>query len=102
MNRTVIAAAIGVLMLGGTTLASARGPSDQFRFQSHPGQRMDRRADHESHLSWQRDYRGFSRHDEQRWQPEHERGEHRFEARRDYDRDDHAKSTWHGRDHDER
>ena len=102
MNRTVMAAAIGVLMLGGSTLASARGPSDEFRLQPHPEQRMHPRADHESQLSWEREYRGFSRHDGQQWQPEHARGEHRVEARRDYDRDDHARFTWHRRDRDER
>jgi hypothetical protein len=102
MNTRIIGAAIGALLLGGSTLANAHGLDDLFRFLPHPERRADdRHDDHAPYRAWHREYRGFARHDEHRWDHERmqPREEHRFEARRDYDRDDHPGFAWqrHGR-----
>jgi len=66
MKRTLIAAAAGALLLGGTTLANAHGLEDWFRLRPH----SEARDDHDSHMRWHREARGFSHPDEHRWERE--------------------------------
>jgi hypothetical protein len=99
MNSKMIGAAIGVLMLGGTTLASAHGLDDLFRLLPHPELRVDQRDDHDHYDRWHREYRGMPHHDDYQW--ERERSSHyapRFDGRGGNDRDDHSRFAW--RDHD--
>jgi len=97
MKRTLIAAAAGALLLGGTTLANAHGLEDLFRLLPH-SEHSAARDDHDSHLRWHREARGFSHPDEHRWERERERDEDRYQWHRDRDRDEHRHFTW--RDHD--
>jgi hypothetical protein len=79
MNTRIIGAAIGALLLGGTTLANAGGLDDLFRLLPHPEVRADHRDDHRQEMAWHRDDRGFTRHEEYQRAPD----EDRFEAHRD-------------------
>lgn len=99
MNTKIIATAIGALMLGGTTLVNAGPLDDLFRLLPHPGLHLGHGSHHYTpHREWHQDNRGFARYDADR--REHgriqPRVEHRFEARRGYDRRDHRGFGSHG------
>jgi hypothetical protein len=98
MNSRIIGAAIGVLMLGGTTLASANGLDDLFRLLPHPEQRVDHRDDHEHYARWHREYRGFPHRQESRWERDHSHNAPRFEPRGGHDREDHSGFPRYGHD----
>lgn len=94
MKAKLTTAAIGIALLAGSTLAKADGLHDLFNFLPHLERHADDRDDHHArYLGWHRDYRGFARHDR------YNDDRHRFEARRDYDRNDHPGSAgrWHER-----
>jgi hypothetical protein len=90
MNSKMIGAAVGVLMLGGTTLASAHGLDDLFRLLPHPAQRVEHRDDHDHYARWHREYRGLPHHDDSRWERSRAHDVQRF------DHDDHSRFAWHG------
>lgn len=92
MKTKLTVAAIGIALLAGSTLAKADGLHDLFNFLPHAERHMDDR-DHQyaPYVGWHREYRGFARHEG------YNDGRHRFEARRDYDRNDHPASRWHER-----
>jgi hypothetical protein len=98
MNSRIIGAAFGVLMLGGTTLASAHGLDDLFRLLPHPEQRVDQRDNHEHYARWHREYRGFPQREESRWERGHSHHAPRFEPRGGHDREDHFRFPPNGHD----
>ena len=90
--KAKLTAAIGIALLAGSTLAKADGLHDLFNFLPHLERHGDDRDDHHArYLGWHREYRGFARHDR------YNDDRYRFEARRDYDRNDHPGSAgrWH-------
>lgn len=99
MNTKIIAATIGALLLGGTTLVNAGPLDDLFRLLPHPGLHLEHRGDdHGPRNAWHREDRGFARHEAYRWERRHRHPgpEHRFEAHRDFDRGDHRGFGPHG------
>jgi hypothetical protein len=94
MKRILIAAALGTTLLGGMSAASAHGLDDLFRLLPHPERTFDR-DDHDSHVRWHREARGFDRHDHDRWDRDRH-DDHRFDARHD----DHRRFDWHRRGRD--
>jgi hypothetical protein len=81
MKRIFISAVLGTALLGGVSAASAHGLDDLFRVLPHPEHAFNR-DDHDSHVRWHREARGFG-HDAH-YRAQHERrNEHRFESRRD-------------------
>ena len=99
MKRTFIAAAAGALLLSGATLASAHGIDDLFRLLPHPEHSLDRDP-HDSHIRWHNEARGFSHHDEHRWERERAHDQDRYESRWHDDRDQHGRFAWRGHDRD--
>jgi hypothetical protein len=85
MNIKMLSAAIGALLLGGTTLANAGPLDDLFHSLPHPEIRADHRNDHSDYLAWHREYRGFDRHETLKRERFHERHHPRF------DRHDHGR-----------
>ena len=93
MRTKLITAAIGALLLGGSTFAKAHGPDDLFRLLPHPQLHDD---------DWRR-------HDGPRWNDAHrdyriERREHEYDRYRPHYHDryrrDHGRFFWHRHDRD--
>ena len=92
MKRILIAAALGASLLGGVSAASAHGLDDLLRSLPHPERVFDR-DDHDSHVRWHREARGFEHRDYDRWERDRH-DQHRF------DRDDHRHFYGHRHDRD--